>query len=209
MAINLKKGQTINLEKSTHDLSSVTFGLGWKIAEKPQGFFKKLLGGGQEECDLDAIAFVMDVDGKVRNLGDGLKESDVIFYGNLRHPSGCIVHTGDNLEGGSGVEDDEQIKIKLESLDERYQCILFLVTIYEGIKKNQHFGEVKGAFMRAVDANGKEMARFNLDQDNSYDNMRTVVFGEVYRHGSDWKFRAIGDSFQTDQFLEILRKHVD
>ncbi len=207
MVINLSKGQSINLEKSDHDLSSVTIGLGWKIRKKT-GLLRGLFGGG-EEYDLDAIAFLLDADGKVRDLGgQALAGSDVIYFNNLRHPSGCVVHTGDNLVGGAGVEDDEQIVVKLDAMDQRFHRVLFLVSIYEGAKKKQHFGEVEGAFMRAVDAKGKEIARFKLGDDAAYGQMRTVVFGEVSRQGSGWKFQAIGDAFPTDSFVDLLRKHL-
>jgi stress response protein SCP2 len=208
MVINLKKGQSINLEKSTSDLSSVTIGLGWKIRKKG-GFLSGLFGGGGEDYDLDAIAFLLDADGKVQSRGDAkLVGGDVIFFNNLKHSSGCVVHTGDNLVGGAGVEDDEQIVVKLDALDQRYHRILFLVTIYQGTRKKQHFGEVEGAFMRAVDAKGKELARFRLGDDPAYNNKCTVVFGEVSRQGSEWKFQAIGDAYPTDSFVPLLEQHL-
>ncbi len=208
MAIDLKKGQSINLEKSTHDLSSVTIGLGWKIRKKG-GFLKSLFGSGEDDYDLDAIAFLLGVDGKVQSLGNGkLVGSDVVFFNNLQHPSGCVVHTGDNLVGGAGAEDDEQIVVKLNRLDQRYHRIVFLVSIYQGIQKGQHFGDVEGAFMRAVDAKGRELARFRLDDDPAYNGKCTIVFGEVCRQGSEWKFEAIGDAFATDSFVHILNSYL-
>jgi tellurium resistance protein TerD len=205
MAISLTKGQTINLDKETNDLSSITIGLGWKIKKK--GFFSKLTSN--TDFDLDAIAFLMDDQGKVRNLGDNrLVGGDVIFFNNLRHTSGQIYHSGDNRIGGAGVEDDEQIVVKLNGLDPQYARIMFLVSIYQGIQKGQHFGDIDSAFIRAADAKGNEIARYNLAQDGSYNNMRTLVFGEVYRRDGGWKFRALGEGHATDVFLEILKKHV-
>ncbi len=207
MAINLQKGQTINLDKDTNDLSSITIGLGWKIKKKP-GFFAKMFGGG-DEFDLDAIAFLLDDRGKIRNLGQRLVGSDVIFFNNLQHLSGHIVHTGDNLVGGAGIEDDEQIIVKLNALSQQYHRILFIVSIYQGIQKKQHFGEVEKAFIRAVDGRGVEVARYNLAEDSSYNNMCTMTFAEVYRKDGDWKFRAIGDAFPTDSFLTLLGQYTD
>ncbi|MEL7338325.1 MAG: TerD family protein, partial [Planctomycetota bacterium] len=115
MAINLQKGQTINLDKETNDLSSITIGLGWKVKQKP-GFFARLLGGG-DEYDLDASALVLDVNGKIQSLGNQqLVGSDIIFFNNLQHHTGTIMHTGDNLVGGAGVQDDEQIIVRLTSI---------------------------------------------------------------------------------------------
>ncbi len=208
MAISLQKGQTISLDKDTNDLSSITIGLGWKVKKKP-GFFAKLFGGG-DEFDLDAIAILLDERGKITEIGgQQLQGSDVVFFKNLHHFSGCVVHTGDNLVGGAGTQDDEQIIVKLSSLPDQYHRILFLVSIYQGIQKKQHFGDVEQAFMRAVDAKGNEIARYNLAEDAAYNNMRTMTFGEVYKKDGDWKFRAMGDADPTDSFVNLLRQYVD
>ncbi|MBS1571784.1 MAG: TerD family protein [Bacteroidetes bacterium] len=221
--INLSKGQTIDLRKnskgeSVYDLSQVTIGLGWDVRQKQTGFFGKLLGGGkEEEYDLDAIAFLLDANGKVANLGrtvqlqngqqKGLVEGDVVFFNSLNHPSGHIWLTGDNRTG-AGDGDDEQIIVKLDSLDQKYQKILFVVSIYQGRQNNQHFGMVENAFIRAVDAKGKEITKFSLSGDASVNGMCSMVFSEVYRHNGDWKFRALGEPYQTDNFVEILKKYV-
>ena len=206
MAISLSKGQTINLDKEKNDLSSITVGLGWKVKKK--GLFAKMTSNN-EEFDLDAIAFLLDESGKLKNPGnEKLVGGDVIFFNNLRHPSGHVYHSGDNLVGGAGVEDDEQIVVKLGSLGPQYARILFIVSIYQGIKKGQNFGNIEKAFMRAVDNKGAEIARYNLADDESQKDTRTLVFGEVYRKDGGWKFRALGEGHSTDTFLEILRKHL-
>ncbi|TWW00554.1 TerD family protein [Chitinophaga pinensis] len=221
MAINLVKGQTIDLRKNdkgeSFDLSTVTIGLGWDVRKKSGGFFGKLLGGKEEEFDLDAIAFLLDKNGKVADLGktvqtnDGrnlsLYQGDVIFFNSQRHPSGNIWLTGDNRTG-AGDGDDEQIIVKLDSLDAKYEKILFIVSIYQGRQRNQHFGGIENAFIRAVDNSGKEIAKFNLSGDASYTNMCSLVFAEVYRNNGTWKFRALGDPQPADSFVEILRNYV-
>ncbi|MCF6402313.1 TerD family protein [Chitinophaga filiformis] len=221
MAINLVKGQTIDLRKNdkgeTYDLSTVTIGLGWDVRKKSGGFFGKLLGSKEEEFDLDAIAFLLDKNGKVADLGktvqtnDGrnlsLYQGDVIFFNSQRHPSGNIWLTGDNRTG-AGDGDDEQIIVKLDSLDAKYDKILFVVSIYQGRQRNQHFGGIENAFIRAVDNKGKEIVKFNLSGDASYNNMCSLVFAEVYRKDGTWKFRALGDPQPADSFVEILRNYV-
>lgn len=217
MAINLSKGQTINLDKNTNDLSMVTIGLGWKIRQKKKGFFGKMFGAEEADFDLDAMAFLLDENEKVRNFGYerdlgggrkiGLVDSDVIFFNNLRHPSGSIWHTGDELKGGAGG-DDERIVVKLDQIPPQYTKILFLVCIYQGRQKNQHFGLVENAFIRAVDAKGKEIARYGLSDDASYENNCSMVFGEVYRKDGEWKFRALGNAYYADSFVEILKQYV-
>jgi stress response protein SCP2 len=220
MAINLVKGQTIDLRKNdkgdSFDLSTVTMGLGWDVRKKQSGFLGGLLGGGKEaEYDLDAVAFLLDSNDKVANLGRTVQnngrqvamyEGDVIYFNSMKHPSGHIWLTGDNRTG-AGDGDDEQIIVKLDSLDNKYQKIIFLVAIYQGKQNNQHFGMVENAFIRAVDNKGKEIVKFSLSGDSTYNGMCSLVFAEVYRKDGTWKFRAIGDPYQFDSFVEILKKY--
>jgi tellurium resistance protein TerD len=222
MAINLQKGQTIDLRKndrgeSVYDLSSVTIGLGWDVRQKQTGFLGKIFGSKEEEYDLDAIAFLLDSNGKVANLGRtiqtrngqqmGLYEGDVIFFNSMKHPSGHIWLTGDNRTG-AGDGDDEQIIVKLNSLDEIYQKILFVVTIYEGRKNNQHFSMIENAFIRAVDAKGREITKYSLSGDETLSGKCSMVFAEAYRKDGGWKFRAIGEAHQSDSFIEILKNYL-
>jgi len=250
--INLSKGQTIDLRKnskgeSVYDLSQITVGLGWDVREEKKGFFVKLLGGKKEEdFDLDAIAFLLDSNGLVANLGRdlpfsngnkvGLHGGDIIFFNSMTYPSGSgtsqmlypegstksamqqkvkqllsngelIVHTGDNLTG-EGEGDDEQIIVKLNSLPQKIEKILFIVCIYKGQQRSQDFGKVDNAFIRACDSNGKEIARFNLSNSPEFNGMRSMVFGEIYRHNGDWKFRALGNPETTDSFVQILKRYI-
>lgn len=220
--INLSKGQTIDLRKNSkgedvYNLSSVTIGLGWDVRQKETSFFGKLLGGSkEEEYDLDAIAFLLDANGHVANLGRtiqqngrnvGLYEGDVIYFNSMKHPSGNIWLTGDNRTG-AGDGDDEQIIVKLNSLDEKYQKIIFVVSIYQGKANNQHFGMVENAFIRAVDSTGKEITKYSLSGDASLNGMCSMIFAEAYRKDNGWKFRAIGEPHQTDNFVEILKKYI-
>lgn len=221
MAINLLKGQTIDLRKNekgenTFDLSQVTMGLGWDVRQKEKGLLGKFFGNkDEEEYDLDAIAFLLDANGKVANLGRtarignrdiGLYEGDIIYFNSLKHPSGQIWLTGDNRTG-AGEGDDEQIIVKLDSLPERYQKIVFVVSIYQGERNNQHFSMVDNAFIRAVDARGKEITKYSLSGDSSLTGMCSMIFAEAYRKDKDWKFRAIGEPYKTDNFVEILKKY--
>ncbi|KPH13770.1 TerD family protein [Chryseobacterium sp. ERMR1:04] len=219
MAINLQKGQTIDLRKndrgeSVYDLSKVTIGLGWDVRQQG-GFFGKIFNK-EAEYDLDAIAFLLDANGKVANLGrtgqtnDGrqvaLYQGDVIYFNSMQHPSGNVWLTGDNRTG-AGDGDDEQIIVKLDQLDPSYQKILFVVSIYLGRKNNQHFGMIDNAFIRAVDANGKEITKYSLSGDSSMNGMCSMVFAEAYRHNGDWKFRALGEPHSSDNFVDILKNY--
>ena len=209
MAVNLKKGQRVNLKKSEFDLSRVTIGLGWDIAA-PTGFLKKLVGK-EEEYDLDAIAFLLGPSGKVEELGpveNGRRTmvgGDIVFYNSMRHNSGCIWLTGDNRTG-AGDGDDEQIVCELERLPAHYNRIVFVVQIYQGEQKKQSFGNVANAFIRAVDARDREMCRFDLSGDASSAGMRSVHFAELTRSGTEWTFTAVGRPHPSDSFVALLKE---
>ena len=233
MAISLKKGQGVSLKKEENDLSKVTIGLGWdceepsqqryevveRIVEKRKGGLGGLFGGTENvresvrvpiEWDLDVVAFLCNDEGIVKNLGDmqngspTLVNGDIVFFNSLRHRSGKIWLTGDNQDG-SGDGDDEQIIANLNGIPEQYHKIAFIVQIYRGKAKSQSFGEVSNAFIRAVDNKGKEMVRFDLSGGKQFAQYRSMVFAELVREGSSWKFNAIGDPYESDTFVHILK----
>lgn len=215
MAVTLKKGEGISLRKDGEfDLSMVTMGLGWDVTEPKKGLIGSIFGKKEEDYDLDAIAFLLGKDGKVHNLGQQggngtptLVDGDVVFYNSLRHSSGAIWLTGDNRTG-AGDGDDEQIVVKLDSMPPQYESIIFVVAIYGGKSKMQSFGKVQNAFIRAVDARGKEICRFNVSGNASFDRFCSMTFAEITRQGTGWNFRAVGNPHETDRFVDVLRSYV-
>ena len=211
MALSLKKGEGISLRKEENDLSQITMGLGWDMGDPVQknGFFSAMFAAKPADYDLDAVAFLLDAQGKVASLGaqNDLIGGDVIFFNSQKHPSGQIWLTGDNRTG-EGDGDDEQIIVKLNSLNEKYQRILFVVSIYEGRKRGQHFGQLKNAFIRAVDSKGKELCRYQISAEAQYDNMCSMTFAEVVREAGGWRFKAIGEAHPSDTFVEILKHYL-
>jgi tellurium resistance protein TerD len=185
MAINLQKGQTINLEKDSFDLSSITIGLGWDVNNTSNDNF-----------DLDAFALLCDKNGKIKDF-----EEDIVYFGNLTHNSNTVNHTGDNLTG-EGDGDDEQIIVKLGKIPSNFDKIIFGANIFSAKSRNQHFGKVSNSFIRAVDNNGKEIARFTLNG-KEYSGKIGMIFGEVYRKDAGWKFRALGSPTEADGIDEI------
>ena len=178
MAIQLSKGQRIDLTKNDPSLQRIIIGLGWDI---------KHFDGGQD-FDLDASAFLLDASGKCR------RESDFIFYNNLRSADGSVTHTGDNRTG-EGDGDDEQIKIDLSKVPHDVQKVAITVTIHDAETRHQNFGQVSNAFVRLVNEDtGTEVLRYDLGEDFSIET--AVVFCEVYKHGNDWKFNAVGSGYQ-------------
>lgn len=178
MPVNLKKGQKVSLTKGNPGLSKVVVGLGWDVNQFDTG----------GDFDLDATAFLLTDAGKVS------RQEDFIFFGNLTHPSGCVSHQGDNLTG-VGDGDDEQIKVDLSLVPANISKIAFAVTIYEAEERRQNFGQVNNAFIRIYDeTNGNEILRYDLGEDFSIET--AAIFGELYKHGNEWKFNAIGSGYQ-------------
>ncbi|MEL7039213.1 MAG: TerD family protein [Cyanobacteria bacterium J06592_8] len=190
MAINLKKGQSITLDKSEYDLSKLTMGLGWDVA-KPKGIIEGFLGK-TVDFDLDGYALLLNRQGKLKNY-----KEDVIYYAHLESTSKTVVHSGDNLTG-EGRGDDEQIFLYLNSLPDVYERIVLGVNIYEGVARKQHFGMIENAFVRAVDASNIEIARYSLSGEDSYTGKISMLMGEVYRENQQWKFKALGNPIESD-----------
>lgn len=178
MAIQLSKGQRIDLTKDNPALKNIIVGLGWDI---------KHFDGGAA-FDLDASAFLLNAQGKCR------QDLDFIFYNNLMSPDGSVEHTGDNRTG-EGDGDDEQIKIHLDKVPQDVHRVAFTVTIHDAEARHQNFGQVSNAFVRLIDEDrGTEVLRFDLGEDFSIET--AVVFCELYRHGGEWKFNAVGSGYQ-------------
>ncbi|MED3550442.1 TerD family protein [Cytobacillus praedii] len=177
MGIQLSKGQRIDLTKTNPGLTKAIIGLGWDT--------NKYQGG--HDFDLDASAFLVDANNKCQN------DLDFIFYNNLQHPSGAVIHTGDNRTG-EGDGDDEQLVVDFTKIPANVHRIGITVTIHDADQRMQNFGQVSNAFVRLVDdSNNQELLRFDLGEDFSIET--AVVVCELYRHGSDWKFNAIGSGF--------------
>ena len=178
MAINLSKGQKVDLTKGNPGLTNLIIGLGWDINQFDSGV----------AFDLDASAFLLGADGKT------VTDAEFIFYGNLEHSSGGVKHLGDNLTG-AGDGDDEQVSIDLSKIPANIEKVSFAVTIYEAEARKQNFGQVSNAFIRIVNqSDNVELIRYDLGEDFSIET--AVVVGELYRNNGEWKFNAIGSGFQ-------------
>lgn len=178
MPVVLSKGQKVDLTKTNPGLTKVVIGLGWDT--------NKYDGG--HDFDLDAAAFMLAENGKVTS------DADFIFYNNPKDSAGSVIHLGDN-KTGQGDGDDEQIKIDLATVPANIAKIAFTVTIHEAATRGQNFGQVSNAFIRIFnEANGEELIRYDLGEDFSIET--AVVVAELYRHGGEWKFNAIGSGFQ-------------
>jgi tellurium resistance protein TerD len=174
--VSLSKGGNVSLSKLDPNLKKVLVGLGWDPRNTDGA-----------EFDLDASIFLLTKAGKVRG------DSDFIFYNNLKAPDGSVEHTGDN-RSGQGDGDDEAVKVNLSLVHADVDKIVFVVTIHDAQNRRQNFGQVAGAFIRVVnDETGSEIARYDLSEDASTET--AMLFGELYRNGSEWKFRAVGQGY--------------
>ena len=184
MAISLSKGGNVSLSKSEPGLKRILIGLGWA-----------------EGVDLDASAFLLGVSGKVPN------EKSFIFYNNLKSDNGSIEHTGDH-KTGSGEGDDEVIKVNLELVPGEVQTVAITVTIHPWDDGKHNFGQVRNAFIRVVnEETDKEIARYDLSED--YSTETAMIFGEIYRHNGDWKFRAVGQGYSGGLAAMCARYGID
>jgi tellurium resistance protein TerD len=178
MSVSLSKGGNVSLSKEAPGLRSVLVGLGWDARTTTGADF-----------DLDASALMLGTSGKI------LSDAHYVFFNNLTSPDGSVEHTGDNLTG-EGEGDDEVIKVNLAGVPQEVDKIVVTVSIYDAEARGQSFGQVRNAFIRVVNQAGEaEITRYDLSEDASTET--AMVFGELYRNGPEWKFRAVGQGYST------------
>jgi tellurium resistance protein TerD len=178
MSVSLTKGGNVSLTKQAPGLSAVSVGLGWD-ARTTTGV----------DFDLDASAIICGTDGKV------LSDKHFVFFNNLMSPDATVQHTGDNLTG-AGDGDDEVINVALSGMAAEVDKVAFTVSIYDADARSQNFGQVRNAYIRVINQEGgAEIARYDLSEDSSTET--ALVFGEIYRNGAEWKFRAVGQGYAS------------
>lgn len=203
VTINLVKGQKIDLTKGRSSLSSIMVGLGWDPVEtkKSGGFLSSLLGGGGggSDIDCDASVIMLDENGKLKG------KENLIYFGNKQSRDGSVVHSGDNLTG-EGEGDDETINIDLKKISPSIHRLIFVVNIYNAKQKKQDFGMIENAFIRLVDNQTREeLIHYNLTE--NYSGKTSLIPGELYRQGSEWKFSAVGEGTTDSDIGAIANKY--
>ena len=177
MAISLQKGGNVNLSKEAPGMKKMLVGLGWNIRATDGDAF-----------DLDGSVFLLGAGGKVRS------DADFVFYNQAKSSDGSVVHSGDNRTG-EGEGDDEAITVELDKVPADVDKIAVCVTIHDAEAKRQNFGMVSSAYVRCVDASSNvEVVRYDLSEDASVET--AMIFGEIYRHNGEWKFKAMGQGFK-------------
>lgn len=189
MAVNLSKGQRVDITKGNAGLTTVVVGLGWDQVQS---------GGPAVDCDASVVM-----------LGENNKlqaKEHIIYFGNLASPDGSVRHMGDNLTG-AGDGDDEQVVVELNRIPATVHRLAFIVNIYDCVTRGQHFGMIQNAFIRIVNnANRQELLRFNLTE--NYSGRTALIVGEVYRHQGEWKFSAVGEGTNDPGLKDVIQRYV-
>ncbi len=201
----LEQGQQLLLDGIHFDLSQVVVGLGWDV--RGRTFWQRIRGQKPAPFDLDLACFILGPDGKVAELGtEYLVGGDVVFFSNRTHHSGKIWLTQDNRDG-SGSGDDEQLVARLLMAGPDIDRLVLVAAIYEGLKKGQYFGQLRNAFIRATDAQGREIVRYQLSG-AAYKGCTVLHFADLYRTPKGWAFEAKGEGAGGDGFAGMLRQYV-
>lgn len=201
MSVSLQKGQKVDLTKGNASLDKIIVGLGWDPIKQSGGFLSGIFGSSAAEIDCDASVIMLSENDKLA------RREDLVYFGNLKHSSGSVQHMGDNLTGG-GDGDDEQITITLSKVPQNIHKLVFVVNIYDCIKRRQDFGQIQNAFIRVFNAaNNQELLKFNLT--DNYAGKTALLVGEVYRNNSEWKFAAIGEGLNSSGLSEIANKYMN
>jgi stress response protein SCP2 len=200
LAITLEKGQRIDLTKGKAGLTNILVGLGWDPVSQGGGFLGKLFGGGGgADVDCDASVLMLKNDKFTEN-------KDLIYFGNLKSKCGSVEHTGDNLTG-EGDGDDEQVLVNLSKVPGNVNKLVFVVNIYDALRRNQHFGMIQNAYIRIVDrSNNQELVKYNLKDD--YAGKTSLIVGELYRQENEWKFAALGNGTNDAKLADITRNYI-
>ncbi|NBD15320.1 MAG: TerD family protein [Cyanobacteria bacterium] len=197
MGINLQKGQRISLKKEAPSLSRLMCALGWDVVDRSRGLNSMF----KADYDLDASVLCLDENDQLKG------NSNVVYFGNLSHQSGSITHLGDNLTG-AGEGDDEQIIVDLPKIPTEIAKLVFVVNIYDAVKRKHDFGQVENAFVRLVDLdNNQEIARYTLSG-NDYQGKTSMLLAEVYRHNDEWKMAAVGNGLELDGLQQVVNHYL-
>jgi tellurium resistance protein TerD len=179
MAINLKKGESINLSKREPNLRKIRVGLGWDKR-----------GAAGADFDLDVSVFVCQLN--AAREPKLISDEYFVFYNNKVSPDGAVTHSGDNRTGDA-TGDDESVIVDLGKINPAGQEISFVVTIHEADARGQNFGQIQNAYIRLYD-NDKVVADYDLDE--MFSSETAVQFGSFFKLDNEWLFKAVGAGYR-------------
>ncbi len=186
--VRLAQGQEVEISAAGPGaLEHILVGVGWDIART-----------GDASMDIDSSVIVKSG----RGLG-----SELVYFSNKLHPSGCVVHMGDNLVGGkySDVsEDSENINVYLNKVPADRDQLYFVLNIYSCNTRRQTFRDVRNMYIRLTNAKNRQvLAEYRVD--HSITNQTGMVIGKAYRKGGKWVFQAIGRGVKVASVHELDR----
>ncbi len=196
MAINLQKGQRINLEKTNGSkLQNICVGINWGAIEK-KGLFG--LGKTKEAVDLDASCALFD---------ENKKMTDIIYFGNLKSKDGSVKHSGDDLTGdmaGDDGLDNEVITLDFSQLNPAITYVAFVLNSFRG----QDFGTIPFASIRIYEGTPTRVneifATFDIASGAGFAGHVSMVMGVFYKRNGEWKFNAIGEPTKDKKLEETI-----
>lgn len=182
-------GDDLNLTAKDPTMHKILIGAGWDL-----NVFNA------EALDLDISMFMLGRDGLTR------VDEDFIFYNQPSAFEGGVKHGGDSRTG-AGDGDDESILIDLHSVPFDVHNILFTLTIYKGVEKNQNMGMVRNAYFRLVNAvNEMEILRYELTKDLEDKTDSGMIVASLYREGPKWHFKPVAE-FMPGGLKDIAQRY--
>jgi len=189
MPFSIQSGQSINLNTAakltgaTPPLTSFVIGLAWDDDY-----------AGDDFLDVDAMVVLLDANGQC--TGD----HDFIFYNQLKHPSGGVIHRGDDLTGGTI---DETVEVHLEKLPDDIVAISFIMSIDNGDGKNQGFDLVAKPTAFVLSMDNEELCDYGITVENAKD-VHIAVVATLKKETDGWYFNATSTGF-TGSLGECIR----
>lgn len=217
MAINLIKGQRINLEKTSGaKLTNFCVGCNWGAIVK-KSFFG--LSKSVVDVDLDLSCLIFDANGNAidhiwsplfrfgdRNVG--------LPNGKLDSKDHALHHTGDDLTGdqdGDDGLDNEIITVDLNRVSSQVSSMVFFLNIYNNADYQGDFSGIPYASIRMFEgtpdkAPKQVFAQYDVATKTECAGMRALVMGKLYRRDGNWRFAAIGDAFPDKSIVNTIAR---
>lgn len=218
MAINLSKGQKIDLRKSSGEaLTNFCVGVNWGAIETEK---KGLFGFGTkkvvEDVDLDLSCIMTDAKGEMVDWiyspeYNGFLQKNNYPLGKLTSKDNALRHTGDDRQGDVGGDDgldNEIISVDLNRVDTSVEKIFFFLNIYLNPGQTFDFQSVPFAKIRMYEGTPTKVqnvhSSYDIVTDSSYRGKKAIIMGKLYRRNGEWKFDAIGDATDDGMFLQTI-----
>jgi tellurium resistance protein TerZ len=207
MAINLTKGQKIDLRKTSGEtLTNFCVGVNWGGIEKKTLFG---LSKSTQSVDLDLSCVLIDDQNNVcDHLYSPLYRIEVLQKfglpkGKLLTDDGAMRHTGDDRAGDAGGDDgldNEIITVDLSKVNKKVSQIFFFLNN----AGSEDFSQIPYAKIRMFEGTPTRVnsvfADYNVSAESQYAGKKAMIMGKLYKRNDEWKFSAIGDPTE-DVFL--------